>query len=283
MSQDIVRSYYASFGEREWNRLTTAEGAIEFAITTRTLSAYLSAQGRILDLGGGPGRYTRWLLERGYQVVLADLSPELLAFAEQQLLAAGLREHVEEISIADARELSRWPDQAFDAVLCLGPFYHLPDPNDRARATRELLRVLRPGGLAFIAVMPSYALLRRTIALADERQHLAQPGFVTQLLEQGVFFNDVPGRFSAGSGMHPSAIAPFFAQYGLSTLALLACEGLASGIEDAVAEIAQRDPQLYQQVLDLLFQTAQDSSIHGMSGHLLYVGRKDMAQIIHRC
>ena len=34
---------------------------------------------------------------------------------------------------------------AFDAVICLGPFYHLPEHDDRERAASELVRVLRPG------------------------------------------------------------------------------------------------------------------------------------------
>jgi S-adenosylmethionine-dependent methyltransferase len=80
--KDAVRAYYATFGEREWQRLTNPDdGAIEFALTQRLLATYLPPFGRILDLGRGPGRYTIWLVERSYQVVLADLSPELLAIA----------------------------------------------------------------------------------------------------------------------------------------------------------------------------------------------------------
>lgn len=37
-----------------------------------------------------------------------------------------------EIVEADARDLSRWGDASFDAVLSLGPFYHLPDRLDRS-------------------------------------------------------------------------------------------------------------------------------------------------------
>lgn len=277
MVQDLVRSYYARFGEREWNRLTSAEGAIEFAVTTHALAQYLPAHGRILDLGGGPGRYTCWLAERGYQVVLADLSPELLDVAHRQLTAAGVRDRVEEISVADACDLARWSAHAFDAVLSLGPFYHLPNPTDRDRAARELVRVLRPDGMAFITLMPHYAFMRRTIAMSDERHHLAQADFVDQVMQQGAFFNDIPGRFTAGSGMPPAAIQPFFANYGLRAQTLLACEGIAACIEDAVAELAQNAPALYQRVLDLLIQTASDPSIHGMSSHLLYVGCKETA------
>ncbi len=111
----------------------------------------------MLDLGGGPVRYTIWLAERGYQVVLGDLSPELLAIARTQIAAAGVDHQVEAIVEADACDLSRWHDASFDAVLCLGPFYHLPDPADRAQAVQELARVLRPGGIAAVALMPRYA------------------------------------------------------------------------------------------------------------------------------
>ncbi len=64
---------------------------------------------------------------------------------------------VEDIIEADARDLTRWPDDSFDAALSLGPFYHLPDPADRERAAAELARVLKPGGLAFVALHPAAA------------------------------------------------------------------------------------------------------------------------------
>ena len=68
MTKDAVRAYYANFGEREWQRLTNPDdGAVEFALTKEILAHYLPSFGRILDLGGGPGRYTIWLAQRGYQ------------------------------------------------------------------------------------------------------------------------------------------------------------------------------------------------------------------------
>src|SRR5690242_20243517 len=68
--RDTVRAYYASFSEREWQSLTNPDdGAVEFALTKQLLATYLPPSGRILDLGGGPGRYTIWLAERGYQIV----------------------------------------------------------------------------------------------------------------------------------------------------------------------------------------------------------------------
>jgi SAM-dependent methyltransferase len=275
VSKDRVRAYYASFGEREWQRLTNPDdGAVEFAVTKQFLTRYLPPSGRILDLGGGPGRYTIWLAEQGYQVVLADLSPDLLAIARTQIAMAGVSEQVETVVEADACDLSHWPDASFDAVLCLGPFYHLPDPAQRVQAAQELARVLRPGGIAAVAFMPRYALLRRTLALLDERQHLSDPDWRERLLQHGIFENDVPGRFTHGYGAQPAEIEPFFAQYGLRMLAMAATEGIAGGIQAEVAALIAADSSLQDIVLDILAQTATDSSILGMASHLLYLGQR---------
>ena len=174
MTSDSVRAYYANFGEREWARLESPDdGAVEFAITCHTLATHLPSEARVLDIGGGPGRYAIWLAQRGHRVVLADLSPELLSIARAKIVQAGVEAMVEEIVEADACDLSLWADDSFDAVLSLGPFYHLPDAEDRHSAAAELGRVLRPGGPAFVALMPRYAFLRRTLAISDERYHLA--------------------------------------------------------------------------------------------------------------
>ena len=152
MNKDSVRAYYANFGEREWLRLSNPDdGAIEYALTCHMLTTYLPTTGRILDIGGGPGRYAIWLAQRGYEVVLADLSPELLRFAKTQISEAGVGAQITAVVEADACDLSHWHDESFDAVLCLGPFYHLPDATDRQRAAMELVRVLRASGLAFVA------------------------------------------------------------------------------------------------------------------------------------
>lgn len=272
---DPVRAYYATFGEREWTRLENPDdGAVEFAVTCHTLAAYLPPRGRVLDIGGGPGRYTIWLAQRGYRVVLADLSPELLSIALAKIKQAGVGPMVEAIVQADARNLSHWSANSFDAVLSLGPFYHLPDPEDRRRAAVELGRVLCPGGVAFVALMPRFAFLRRTLAIPDERHHLAQPDFVARLLEEGVFINDMQGRFTCGWGVRPEEVAPFFEQHGFTKLDLLAAEGCVIDIQRALVELGESDRATYQAAFDLILRTASDPSILGMAAHLLYVGRK---------
>lgn len=269
-----VQTYYAGSAEREWTRLTSNEGTLEFAVNTHFIANYLSSGARVLDIGGGPGRYAFWLTERGHQVVLADLSPDLLAIARQRVAETLNGNRVEAIVEADARDLSRWADNSFDAVLCLGPFYHLTEPADQEQTARELLRVLRPGGLAFIALMPRLIFFRRSLIVSEEWQHFEQPAFVSPLLEQGTFINDVPGRFNIGYGVRPQDIAPFFESFGFQTLKLAASEGLAFGLTDQLAEMAVQQPAAYQSALNVIIQTADDPSILGMTGHLLYIARK---------
>lgn len=275
MPHETVRGYYAQFGEREWDRLSQpTDGAVEYAVNRRLLAAYLPPAGRVLDVGGGPGRYTIWLAQSGYTVILADLSPNLLAIARERITEAGVADQVEAVVEADACDLSRWDDGSFTAVLSFGPFYHLPDAADRARAASELARVLQPGGIAAVALMPRLSFIRRTLALTDERPHLLDSDFISPLLDRGVFKNDISGRLTSGYGVDPGEVAPFFSQFGLESIMLASSESISVGIAQALAEMEASTPELYERALDLIIQTASDPSILGMANHLLYIGRK---------
>lgn len=273
--ENPVRAYYERLAAQEWRRLERPDdGVLEWALTCRALTGNLPPTGRVLDIGGGPGRYAIWLAQHGYRVVLADLSPALLEVARARIAESGLSALVEAIVEADARDLSPWADASFDAVLSLGPFYHLPNAADRDRAAREIYRVLRPGGIAFVALMPRYAFLRRTLALADERHRLASPEFVARILTEGTFVNDIPGRFTGGYGFRPAEVAPFFARHGLQPIDLLATEGMIPDLQGALADLSVSDPASYHATLDMIARTANDPAILGLANHLLFIGRR---------
>jgi ubiquinone/menaquinone biosynthesis C-methylase UbiE len=60
-----VRAYYDARGESEWYRLENPyEGAIEQELHRRAFEELLPPGARVLDLGGGPGRWTIWLARR---------------------------------------------------------------------------------------------------------------------------------------------------------------------------------------------------------------------------
>src|SRR6266511_1088361 len=125
-----------------------------------------------------------------------------------------------------------------------------------------------------VAFMPRYAWLRRTLALPDERQHMTDLRWLERLLQEGIFENDIPERFTHGYGAQPDEIGPFFAQYGLQMLTLAASEGIGGGIQAEVVEAIAADSRLREVALTILVQTATDPGILGMASHLLYMGQR---------
>ena len=281
MIDDPVRAYYDGFGEREWSRLENPnDGAVEYAVTCRMLDKYIPVNARVLDIGGGPGRYAIQLAKRGNRVVLADLSPKLLKIARKKINETGVAALVEEIIEANACDLSHWADNSFDAVLSLGPFYHLITADERECAVNELKRVLRAGGIAFVAFMPRLVFLMRTLVIPDERHLLKDKEFVKRMLEEGVFMNEIPGRFTNGYGVRPEEVIPFFEKHGFETLALLATDSITRDTQNALFELASSDPVTYQAAFDVILHTASEPSILGLAAHLLYIGKKGIINSI---
>jgi SAM-dependent methyltransferase len=92
----------------------------------------------VLDIPCGTGRYTDWLLGRGYRVLGADIAAEMIRVARGK---AGGAEGVRGWMAADATRLPL-RDKSVDAVLTVRLFHLVP--NDvRPRIYRELARVCR--------------------------------------------------------------------------------------------------------------------------------------------
>ena len=134
---------------------------------------------------------------------------------------------------------------------------------------------MKPQGVAFVALIPRYSFLRHVLEVPDLRHNLTQLGFVSRVLEQGVFINDVPGHFTNGYGVRPEEVPAFFAQRGFTMLSLLAAEGIVGDLQRVLFGLEQNDPVTYQAVLDIILKTAADPGILGVASHILYIGNKE--------
>jgi SAM-dependent methyltransferase len=140
-------------------RMSLARNRVEWVRTGELLARWLPpAPARVLDVGGGPGRQARQLLDLGYDVTLLDVVPKHV----RQAVARGVP-----AVLADAR---RPPvgDRVADAVLMLGPLYHLPAAADRARALGEAARTVRPGGVVVVAGLSRWARVREVQVVGVE-------------------------------------------------------------------------------------------------------------------
>ena len=69
--REAVRAYYNKNAESEWERIGNRP---EFLVTCRFLDKLILPGERVLDIGGGPGRYSIHLAGRGCAVTLLDLA-----------------------------------------------------------------------------------------------------------------------------------------------------------------------------------------------------------------
>ena len=120
---NVLQDYYAHGGEQ--TRLENGLGIVEFERTVEILERHLPAAPAVLaDIGGGPGRYALWLAGLGYTVHLRDIVPLHIEQAASSAQAAGVSV---DALVGDARSVDL-ADASVDAVLLLGPLYHLTGP-----------------------------------------------------------------------------------------------------------------------------------------------------------
>ena len=96
-------------------------------------------QGRVLDVGCGPGHHVVWLQEQGIEVVGIDDSPGAVEVAQ----ARGCRQ----AHVMDCTEID-FPSDHFDAALLMGNNLGIAGTPERTEQMyRALNRMVRPGGL----------------------------------------------------------------------------------------------------------------------------------------
>lgn len=262
-----VESFYDSCPQNEWIRMDRHR--MEFRTTLRAMGEFIPPRSTILDIGGGPGRYSIELAKAGHRVTLLDLSSQNVELARQKARELGVE--IATFVHGNALDLSRFADSAFDAVLLMGPLYHLVEPSDRDLAIREALRVLAPDGLFFASFINRYSVY------IDLLKH--DPGEITscakryeELMTTAVHIptEQNPG-FTDAYFIHPMEIEPLMSGHGLSTLRLAVAEGLIAPVEAAVNGLPE---EAFDAWVDVCYRLGTDPTTWGAGEHMLYVGRK---------
>ena len=184
---------YNSGSER--GRLRTDLGLIEFERTKELLLETLPRPPAVIyDIGGGYGEYAWLLASWGYEVHLFDLSETNIRMSAE-LSAEYPSCALKASEVADAREIGR-PDKSADAVLLMGPLYHITDKSERLLALEESRRLLRDGGVLYTAAITPYATLLWATTVY---------GVKNLLLEEAEFMEMVERELADGSHIKPTA------------------------------------------------------------------------------
>jgi SAM-dependent methyltransferase len=179
-------------------------------------------------------------------------------------------------AVGDARALP-YDDGVAEAVLLLGPLYHLIDAADRDTALREAHRVLRPGGTLLAAGISRFASTLSGLRL----ELIHDPRFeaiVEGDLRDGVHRNpDILGHpewFTLAYFHTPSGLAHEVCRAGFPDVQILAIEGIGAGadIDDALDDPARREA-----VLRAIRRLESEPSLLGVTPHLMAFAIKPTA------
>lgn len=261
-SEEDILLHYEDRYDEDTRLSESGLGQLELIRTQLVLQRHLpQTPATILDVGGGPGVYAYWLDALGYEVELLDIVPRHIRQATERGIRA---------QIADARELPV-SDSSQDAVLLLGPLYHLQDRDDRLAALAEAIRVARRSAPVFAAAISRYA---PAIDGLDSGffDDPAFAGLLDAVTETGRHFNPTgnPNYFTTSFFHKPDELESELSEAGLTDVEVLAVEGIGWAAQDLDERMADADSQ--RKLLELLEQLEREPSILGASPHLLGVG-----------
>jgi len=279
MAQDLVREYYSAIGVKEWRRLgRDPYHMLEFDTSRHFIKKHSPIAGLVLDAGGGPGRYTIELAKLGYDVVLLDLTPELLEIAKKQIKKARVGDRVKRILQGSIDNLSIFDDNTFDIVLCLGgALAHILDVKQREKAIDELIRVAKKNAPIFISVIGKFATL--ICAFIYWPKDLEINGLYHKIYNTGDYFGDY-GIYTKGRSFAPchfysrEELEKAFKKRNVKILEMVGLEGLATRHQNETNRLFKRYPKAWKNWKELHFKTCTHPSVVDISQHFMIICKK---------
>ena len=252
---DALHRFYTQEYDESVRLVRTSHGRLEAARTRELLAAALpQPPARILDIGGGPGHHAQWMADEGYDVTLLDV-------VESHVLAA--RASGIDATVGDARRLEE-PDGTVDAVLLLGPLYHLDDAG-RAAALEEAHRVLRPGGLLAAAAISRWAALIDIAATGSWNDDTVTR--LTSIVDTGV--HDTTVGFTTSWTHTPDQLDAEVTAAGFVDVDVIGIEGPLGHMVDHLEM-----PDTLDRAITVARITEREAALAGASPHLLALARR---------
>jgi len=250
---DEIRSFYENYDED--GRLFRDKSHLpEWLTTIRYFDRLFAPGSRILDACAGTGRYAFYLAEKGHYVTACDLVEHNISIIKSKPEAKKLAG----TEVCNVLDLSRFEENSFDVVLCMGAMYHLPSEGEKIQAIRECVRVCAPGGLVVLSYLNYFAV-------------------VAAELDEGLKnLDDLLEKFEDGSGFLWKAATPakmerYAKTAGLEILHNLGADGISFVIADKVNAASD---EAFDKWMEYIYRHCEEPGTVGYSMHGLLIGRK---------
>ncbi|MGI6151525.1 MAG: class I SAM-dependent methyltransferase [Christensenellales bacterium] len=267
-SLSTVKAFYDTNAQEEWNRLEAHP--FEFALTTHMMDRYVQPGHRVLDIGGGPGRYSLYYAQKGCDVTLVDLSSANVALAREKAKELGVGVTALEKNCLELSELNLGE---FDHVFLMGPLYHLTEEADRIQAVRVALKHLKKGGNLYCSFILDFAGI-----IFDMKNG---PGILPVDMEhpdaRRLIDSVISGEGYAGPAftdaffINQRQIEPFMARFGLQKLHLFGQEGILAPNEKQILTYPEEEQALWIEVAKRFLELPE---LLAYSEHAMFIGRK---------
>lgn len=230
-------------------------------VTWRYVEPYLPQAGVVLDAGGGTGKWSIPIAKRGLNVVLFDISQDMLNVASIKVRENGLESNIS-FRKGDICCLP-FGDNSFDFVLAEGdPISYCNNPD---LAVRELGRVLKPNCYLSAGIDSLYPTLRRML----EQPDINLDQFHKVYREKRFFAKDWGFHYWLFT---PKDLKKLFAKHGFKVVKIAGKPVMFRTRPETDAIF--KDPAKVQKVLDIELRLCEEASIVGYGGHLHIVAQK---------
>lgn len=260
----VIESYE---NYKEEDRLNSNNARrIEFITSIRAIRERVHKKSRVLDCAAGTGIYAFELADEGHDVTALDLTPRHVAIMKNRLKSC---DYTMNIDVNDATDLSRFKDESFDVVLCMGPMYHLVDEELREKCMKECIRVLKKDGILVLAYISRYFVFPH---MAIKYKEFINENLATKLRDTGTIHSDDPDCFWTDCFFAaPEEMEAYMIKNELQILDHLASDGLAPFISEKVDAMTETEYNIW---CDYHYSVCREKSLLGSSNHGLLIGRK---------
>ena len=148
---EAVRDAYDELApDYDFDFTASLTGRLQRDSVWRLLDGCFESGSRLLDLGCGTGEDASRLAKQGFRVHGIDISPRMLALAEERARAEGLNDRLS-FEVLSLEEIEQLPDDLFDGAY--SNFSALNCLEDLQPLAKGLADRIRPGGVIALCVM----------------------------------------------------------------------------------------------------------------------------------
>ncbi len=230
-------------------------------LTWRYIEPFLPRAGVALDAGGGTGKWSIPIAKKGLNVILFDISQDMLNVASAKIRESGLENHV---SFRQG-DICNMPfgDNSFDFVLAEGdPISYCSNPD---LAVKELGRVLKPNCYLSAGMDSYYSILARML-----NQPEIDFGQFDKVCKEKRFFAKDWG-FDCWL-FTPEDLRKLFRKHRFKVIKMVGKPVMFRSRIETTPLL--QEPAKAQKIINIEFEFCERASIIGYSSHLHIVAQK---------